>query len=176
MTSTTTLTRIAAALLLTALIASGCGGGDDEADQAFIDALTVSAEENFPPEVDAGCVAEALVSGVGGASALEETYGLEPADFEAADFDIALSQGDSSAFVEGLWECDGAVDSMYTDFVPAGDTEAASCLQEVADQGLLKALMTSAFMGDAGADLEASVENAFEADLTVSLEICGAGS
>lgn len=175
MTSITLLTRLTAALLLTALIATACGGGNSEADQAFIDALTESAEGTFPPEIDAECIAEALVSGAGGATNLEETYGLQPADLATDGLDLALEQDDSSAFVEGLWDCEGAVVSIYSDFVPTGDTEAASCLEGAADQDLLKTLITSSFMGDAGEELEASVENAFEADLTASLETCGIG-
>lgn len=174
MTAFTTITRALAALLLAALVATACGGGTSEADQEFVDALIASGADTFPPGVDIDCIAEGMVSGLGGASGIEDKYGLTPAAF-ADDIDVEMQEDDARKVVDNMWGCDGLADSFYTDVAGSDDADTLSCLKDNISEDNVKTLLVSGFMGDSGAELEASVENDFEAELVASFEECGLG-
>lgn len=174
MTAFTTITRALAALLLAALVATACGGGTSEADQEFVDAIIASGNETFPPGVDIDCIAEGMVSGLGGASAIEDKYGLSPAAF-AEDIEVEMEEDDARKVVDNMWECDGLADSFYTDVARTDDADTISCLKDNISDDNVKTLLVSGFMGDSGAELEASVENSFEAELIAAVGECGLG-
>jgi hypothetical protein len=174
MTAFTTITRALAALLLTALVATACGGGTSEADQEFVDALIESGTEEFPDGVDVTCIAEGMVSGLGGASGIEDKYGLTPASF-ADDIDVEMQEDDARKVVDNMWECDGLADSFYTDVAGSDDADLIGCLKENISDSNVKTLLVSGFMGDSGAELEQSVENDFEAELMAAFGNCDLG-
>lgn len=173
--------RLFAGLLVTALLLAACGGGDETSaeDQEFIDAMTAtfSEEGEVPDGVDTTCVAEAFVSALGGANAIESNYGITAADAGADSFDeVPLSEPDARGVVDGMWKCDGFEDSLYADLAGSGLSEDdAKCLQENIDDGPLKTLMASSFMGDAGEELARGVENGFEANLFEGFSTCNIG-
>jgi len=175
MTAFTTITRALAALLLAALVATACGGGGtSEADQEFVDAIIASGTEEFPDNVDVTCIAEGMVSGLGGASGIEDKYGLTPAAF-AEDIEVEMQEDDARKVVDNMWECDGLSDSFYTDVAGSDDADTVNCLKENISDDNVKTLLVSGFMGDSGAELEAQVENDFEAELFAAFASCDLG-
>lgn len=176
MTSFKNIIRTFGALVLVALLATACGGGSSEEDQAYVDALIASADENFPPGVDANCVAEGLVGALGGASGIRDKYNLEPEAF-GGDIEVDMQEDDARKVVDEIWPCDGFKGSFYSEIAgPGAGDDTISCLEGIIDEGNVKTLLASGFMGDSGAELEAQVENDFEDQIFEAFTECDLGS
>lgn len=170
-------TRSAFALLTTVLLlAASCGGGDDlsEADAELASALEAAwAEDGDFEGVALDCVSQGFVTGMGGAEAAEG-YGVTVENIGDAEFEeTPLSESDARGAVDAMWECDGFEGAFFAQIGPPLDADQQSCLADNVDDDPLKSLLTSSFMGAAGADLEAANENVFEEQLFAALETCG---
>lgn len=174
-------TRLIALALFAALMLAACGGSDGTSaeDQAFVDAMVTSFGNDgaVPDGVNVTCVAENFVSELGGADQIEADYGVTAVDAGTIGFDeVSLTEADARSVVDGMWSCDGFEDSLYAEIANSGLTDDQSkCLRDNLDATPLKTLMASSFMGDAGEELERSVENEFELNLFGAFETCNIG-
>ena len=140
------------------LLASACGdsGQAGSQDQEVIDAVAaqIRSDDDMPVEVDANCVASAMVAGMGGAQAMEENYGLTAetiADGQDPD-DVELSVDAARGLDDEALECglnSLIVGEMAGDGISAED---ASCLIDNLDQDALRDLFAAEFVGASDAD------------------------
>lgn len=155
------LTILIGALLAFALLASACGGSDsgsgsaNDADQAVIDAVATQmrSDGDMPAGVDANCMAAAMVSSLGGAQVMADTYGLTAETIAAGQEpdDVVLSVDDARAMADRTMEC-GLADIMVSQLAGDGLSEDdASCLFEQLDQDAIRDVFASEFMNEADA-------------------------
>lgn len=167
--------RFAGALGL-ALTLSACGGSDglSEADAELAGSLATEWSEGgeFPESVDEQCLAEGFVEGVGGADGAAEV-GLTTANIGDADFEAQpLSEESARAVSANMFACDGFETALLSEMGPEVTDEQASCLAEQVDDSSLESLIASTFMGEAGAAIEAELENTFEEDFFTAFGEC----
>lgn len=172
------LTPLFGALMALALLASACGGDDaSAADQEVIDAVAaqISGEGGVPPELDVNCMASAMVSGMGGAEVMEESFGLTAASITAGQEpdDVELSVEDARSMGDGMMDC-GLGDMMVNAIAGAGVTEEqASCVLENLDEDVIRDAFAVEFMSDADADvIGAAADDAMEVAVPAALIGC----
>lgn len=176
------LTSLALAVGL-ALVLAACGGDDSAGgsgvelsgeDAELADALAAvwTEDDTFPPALDARCLANGFVSGIGGAEGAER-YDVDASNIGDSDFDEKpLMQGDALAAAGAMWECEGFKDEFVGGIAGDVDESQLSCLTDALSDEPLTGLFASTFMGDGGGDLEELYEDQFEAELIASFESC----
>ena len=115
-----------------------------------------------------------MVSALGGASGIEDKYGLTPAAF-AEDIEVEMQEDDARKAVDNMWKCDGLSDSFYSDVAGSDDADTIGCLKENISEDNVKTLLASSFMGDSGEALEASIVDDFESEIIAAAGACGLG-
>ena len=162
------LTSLIGALVALTLLAAACGGSDGDsassADQAVIDAIAeqMRAEGDVPEAVDVDCMASAMVTGLGGADALAENYGLtlEAINNGESPEDLELPRDEAIALADDVVDC--GLGSVMVDEITAGSglgEDDAKCLLDNLDQDLVRDMMAVGFMNEAdGAAVEAAAE------------------
>lgn len=169
------ISKLSIALVLALLIAA-CGGGDDsssEADKEFVDAVLAELDEDPPPDsfdIDTRCMAEEIVSSLGGAKNIEEKYGFTAADVAGGSDieDLNLDESTALSMTDNIWTCGDFPALMLTGLAGEGiEGDDAKCLLDIIGEDPIKKLIASGFMGDAGAALE---DEASEALFTTGIQ------
>lgn len=165
------------AILVIALIAAACGGGSDE-DDALIEAIAAQFEEDPPPEdfdFDSNCMAKAIVNELGGAKEIEEKFGVTAegiADGQEAD-DLGLSEDQANGVVDKMWGCGDFSQLMFFGLAESMSDDDASCMTDEIGEDLIKQLVASSFMGDAGEALGAEAGEEFFEKAFGAAAACG---
>ena len=175
------LTTLFGALLALALIASACGGSDSDsgspADQEVIAAVAAQmrADDDMPADVDAECMAAAMVSGLGGAQVMADTYGLTAETIAAGQEpdEVELSVDDARAMADKIMGC-GLADIVVAEMAGDGMSEDdASCLFDKLDQDIIRDVFAADFMSEADSlRIEAAAEEAMFASVIDAIGEC----
>ena len=153
------LATLFGALMALTLLASACGGGDDDpsaADQAVIDAIAaqISADGDAPAGLDLNCMASAMVEGLGGTQVMADSYGLTAETIAAGQEPdtVVLSVEDARTMGDASMDC-GMGSIILAQLAGDGMAEDdASCLLDKLDQDAIRDLFAAEFMSEADAD------------------------
>jgi hypothetical protein len=171
------LSPFVAALVALALLASACGGDAASAsDQEVIDAVaTQMRNDDAPEEMDIDCMAAAMVNGMGGAEAMEATYGLTAATIAAGEDpeDVELSKDAAISLADEAMDC-GLGDIILTEMMGDGMAESdAKCLIENLDQDAIRDMTATEFMTESDASaVGAAAEEALLGSLLGAVSDC----
>lgn len=165
--TTKQLSKMLAAIFALALFATACGGGGGGDDQAVIDAVAQAMRDDgdVPEDLDVDCMAGSIVSGLGGAEAMEANFGLTVetiADGQDID-DVELGKDAAVSMADDLMDC-GVADMMVAEIAGDGmSAEDAACMVDKLDQDALRDTFASEFMSAAEGDAlgEAAEERMF---------------
>lgn len=179
-------TTLLATLLALALVATACGGSDDEgsggddagsgADQALVEAVAAQMTGNgdVPPGVDVDCMAAAMVNGLGGADGMAE-LGLTVESIEAGEEpdSVELAPEEARALASDALDC-GLGEVIVEGMTGGGmSTEDAACLLENIDQDIIVDLMATEFMNaEDAAEISATSTDAMISGLIDAMSTC----
>lgn len=152
------MTRSALAALLTSLLLlSGCGSGDEgTVRQNLAESMTQQQNEDDLVALDdeeADCVAGRMVDDIG-VDQLQE-YGFVDENLEVQQNlnDLEMSEQDSEALVDAMFECTDVMASIRKSFseeMPAGNPKMKKCFDDALTEKAVRGLLVAVFSGAEG--------------------------